>query len=125
MLSAKDIKTIRATQVTSLPDTCYIQALTQATNSYGEITESWADSGAAIACGLEMQPGSEIRKSDKTVLTYDAILRVAITELPTEAKRIRVTKRHNESITAIIYNIASPIQRGASGNRILLNKVNV
>lgn len=125
MLSAKDVKTVRATQVSSLPDTCYIQALTQTTNTYGEVVESWADSGAAFACGLEMQSGSEVRKSDKTVVNYDAILRVAITSLPLEAQRIRVTKRHNETITAIIYDIASPIQRGASGNRILLNKVSV
>lgn len=125
MLSSRDIKTIRATQVQSLPDTCYIQALTTSTNTYGEVTESWADSGSPIACGLEMQSGSEVRKPDKVVVNYDAILRVAITSLPLEAQRIRVTKRHNETITAVIFNIASPIQRGASGNRILLNKVSV
>lgn len=123
MLSAKDLTVIRGTQVQSLPDTCYLQALTQTTNGFGEIVDSWADSGSAIACGLEMKSGSEKRKPENVVITYDAILRLAITEIPAETKRIRVTKRHNESVTAIIFDIVSPVQRGASGNRILLQKV--
>lgn len=123
MLSAKDLTVIRGTQVQSLPDTCYLQALAKTTNTYGEIVDSWADSGSAIACGLEMKSGSEKRKPDNVVITYDAILRLAITEMPTETKRVRVTKRHGESVTAIIFDIVSPVQRGASGNRILLQKV--
>ncbi len=123
MLSAKDIKAIRAVQVQSLPDTCYLQTLSQTTNSFGEVINSWTDAASTIACGLEMKSGSEKRTPENTVVTYDAILRIAITEIPPETKRVRVTKRHNESITAIIFDIVSPVQRGASGNRILLQKV--
>lgn len=123
MLSSKDLFVMRGTQVNSLPDTCYLQTLSQSTNSFGEVVNSWTDAAESIACGLEMKSGSEKRKPENTVVTYDAILRLAITEIPAETKRVRVTKRHNENVTEIIFDIVSPIQRGASGNRLLLQKV--
>lgn len=122
--STEDLTLMREAQTDHMMDECYIQALTQTFNSFGEEINSWADSGAAIACGLEMQAGSETREDDKTVVMYDAILRIAITDVPAETKRIRVVKRHGETLsTPIVYEIRSPIQRGPSGNRILLNKV--
>jgi head-tail adaptor len=122
--STDDLTLMREAQTDHMMDECYIQALTQTFNSFGEEINSWADSGAAISCGLEMQAGSETREDDKTVVMYDAVLRIAITDVPAETKRIRVTKRHGETLsTAIVYEIRSPIQRGPSGNRILLNKV--
>jgi head-tail adaptor len=120
-----ELALMREAQTDHMMDECYIQALTQTFNSFGEEINSWADSGSAIACGLEMQAGSETREDDKTVVMYDAVLRIAITDVPAETKRIRVVKRHNETLsTPLVYEIRSPIQRGPSGNRILLNKVN-
>jgi head-tail adaptor len=122
--TAADLTSMREAQTGHMMDTCYIQALTQTFNTYGEEINSWADSGSAIDCGLDMRSGSETRGTNKTVVQYDATLRIAITELPTELKRIRVTKRHGETLTTpLIYDIISPIQRGPSGFRILLNKV--
>ena len=122
--TAADLTSMRSAQTGHMMDSCYLQALTQTFNTFGEEVNSWADSGSEIDCGLDMSPGSETRGTDKTVVKYDAILRIAITELPTELKRIRVTKRFGETLTTpLIYDIVSPIQRGPSGFRILLNKV--
>lgn len=125
MFTANDLINMRSAQTDHMQDECYIQALTQTTNTHGEVVNTWADSGSAIACGLDMRPGSETRGPEKTVVQYDATLRLAITNLPEETQRIRVTKRFGESITALIYDIAAPVQRGPSGIRILLNKVSV
>jgi len=123
--TASDLASMRDAQTGHMMDTCYIQALTQTTNTFGEVVNSWADSGSAVDCGLDMKPGSEVRGTNKTVVQYDATLRLAITTTIDETQRIRVTKRFGESITPIIYDIVSPIQRGPSGIRLLLNKVSV
>jgi len=122
--SAADLTAMREAQTDHMMDTCYIQVLTQTFNTFGEEINTWADSGSAIDCGLEMQAGSETHGTDKTVVQYDAVLRISITDVPSETQRIRVTKRHAETLTTpLVYEIASPIQRGPSGNRILLRKV--
>ena len=124
--SAEELAGMREAQTGHMLDSCYLQAVTQTFNTFGEEVNSWADSGSEIDCGLDMRPGSEVRATNKTVVQYDAVLRIAITELPTELKRVRVTKRFGETLTtALIYDIVSPIQRGPSGFRILLNKVSV
>jgi hypothetical protein len=71
-----------------------------------------------------MRSGSEMQRDNKTVVQYDAVLRIQVTEIPSEMKRFRVTKRHGETLaTPLVFDIVAPVQRGPSGNRILLNKV--
>lgn len=126
MFTAADLTNMRSAHTDRLQDECYVQALTETPNTFGEVVNSWADSGAAIACGLDMRPGSETRGINKTVVQYDAVLRLPVTSTVTETQRIRVTKRYAETLgTAIVFDILSPIQRGPSGFRILLNKVSV
>lgn len=124
MFTAADLANMREAQTDRMQDACYIQALSQSTNSFGEVVNSWADSGSEIACGLDMRAGSERREADKTVVMYDATLRLSITASVDETKRIRVTKRFAESLTTpLVFDIAAPVQRGPSAIRILLNKV--
>jgi hypothetical protein len=125
MFTSADLTHMRGAQTDHMLDACYIQALTQTSNTYGEVINAWTDSGSELACGLDMRPGSEERGPEKTIVQYDATLRLAITNLPEETQRIRITKRFGESITPLIYDIAAPVQRGPSGIRILLNKVSV
>lgn len=125
VFDTSDLTNMRTAQTDHMLDECYIQALTQTTNTFGEVVNSWADSGSAIACGLDMRPGSETRNANKTIVQYDAVLRLAITTTVDETQRIRVTKRFGESITPLVFDILSPIQRGPSGIRLLLNKVSV
>jgi head-tail adaptor len=125
MFTSADLTNMRGAQTDHMLDECYIQALTQTTNTFGEVVNAWSDSGSALACGLDMRPGSEERGPQKTIVQYDATLRLAITNLTEETQRIRITKRFGESITPLVYDIAAPVQRGPSGIRILLNKVSV
>lgn len=122
--TAQDLTSFREAQFGHMQDAGYFQALTRTYNTYGEPLDSWADTGSEIDCGLEMMNGSETRGTDKTVVTYDAVLRIAVTEYPSEMRRFRVTKRHGETLTTpLVFDIISPVQRGVSGNRILLQKV--
>ena len=123
MFTAADLANMRLAHTDRLQDSCYLQNLTATPDGYGDPVRSWADTGLEIDCGLEMKTGSERRDSDKTVVTYDAILRLPVTTTVTELQRVRVTKRHGETITAIAFQIVSPVQRGPSGIRLLLQKV--
>lgn len=124
MFTSTDLANMRLAHTDRLQDACYLQVRSTSANTFGELIESWVDTGSEIACGLEMKAGSETRGIDKTVVNYDAVLRLPVTSAVTELYRIRVTKRHTESLsTPLVFDIVSPIQRGPSGIRILLNKV--
>lgn len=114
---------MRATQVNHMQDTCIIQTCTQTVDSYGQPIESFAD-GQPIECGLEMGAGSERFGTDKTLVEYDAVLRLSVSRVPTELDRIKITKRFEETLgSPLVYKIVSPIRKGVSGIRILLRRV--
>ena len=105
-------------------DTGNIQPRTQTLDSYDQPVETFPTNSADLACGLDMRPGSERFTLDKTVTTYDATVRLPITATPTVGDRFRVTKRHGETLAiALVFNIISPIQRGPSGIRLILQRV--
>jgi head-tail adaptor len=121
--SADELSEMRTAQTGHMMDTCVIQTCTQTANSYGEMIETFTD-GTALDCGLDMRPGSERRGMDATLVEYDAVLRLAISQAPDARSRIKVTKRFGEVLsTALVYEIVSPIQRGPSGIRLILKKV--
>jgi head-tail adaptor len=114
---------MKAIQTAHMQDTCVIQTCTQTYDADGQAIKSFAD-GSAIECGLNMSAGSERFGSDNTIVQYDAVLRLAITRTPTEIDRIKITKRFEETLgTPLVYEIVSPIQRGVSGIRILLRRI--
>lgn len=125
MLSPKDLATMRATQTAHMMDECVLQACTQTVDSFGQMVESFVD-GTEQACGLDMRPGSERRGAQNIVVTFDASVRLAITAAPNPKDRVKVTKRFGETLTtALVYEIVGPIQRGPSGIRLLLKRVEV
>lgn len=120
MFSTADLTNMRAAQDAHMMDTCVIQTCTQTGDTYNQLVETFAD-GAALVCGLDMRPGSERHTIDKTVINYDATVRLPIASAPTPKDRIKVTKRHGTALeVALVYNIVSPIQKGPSGVRLLL-----
>jgi head-tail adaptor len=122
--TAADLTSMREAQYGHMMDAGYFQALTRTYDTYGEQIDSWADTGSLVDCGLDMRSGSEMQRDNKTVVQYDAVLRIQVTEIPSEMRRFRVTKRHGETLTTpLVFDIVAPVQRGPSGNRILLNKV--
>ena len=124
--SAADLTNMRAAQEAHMMDTCVIQAYVHTGDSFNEQVETWPADGAALSCGLDMRPGSERHGTDKTVVNYDATIRLPITSTPDIRDRIKVTKRHGEALgTPLVYSIGGTVQRGPSGNRLLLNIIEV
>jgi len=123
MFSTADLTNMRTTQDAHMMDTCILQTCTQTADSFRQLVETFAD-GAAISCGLDMRPGSERHTADKTVINYDATVRLPIASSPTTKDRVKVTKRHGTALgAALIYNIVGPIQMGPSGVRLMLKKI--
>lgn len=125
MLSPRDLAFMRATQTAHMMDECDLQTCTQTIDSFGQMVETFSD-GSAQACGLDMRTGAERRGAQNTVLQYDASIRLAITANPSAKDRVKVTKRFGESLTtALVYEIVGPVQRGPSGIRLLLKRIEV
>lgn len=124
MFSSDDLTGMRTAQTAHMMDSCKLQACVQTTNSMGEEVETWPVDGDEISCGLDMRPGDERHGVDMSVLTYDARLRLAITQTPDAKDRVKITKRYGEALgTPLVYDIVGPIQRGPSGIRLLLKRV--
>lgn len=124
MFSAADLTNMRAAQVEHMMDTCVLQAVVETADTFGDLVLTWPVDGSALTCGLDMRPGSERWGVDKTILQYDASIRLPITSAPSSKDRVKVTKRHGEALGApLIYDIVGPIQKGPSGIRLLLRIV--
>ena len=125
MFTTDELAAMREAQNTYMMDTCVRQVYSRTYNSFGESVEGWTDQSGDIACGLDMRPGSEQHRPTMTTLEYDATLRLPIGTVLDAKDRIKISKRYGESITAQIYRIEGPVQRGPSGIRVLLRKVDV
>lgn len=118
-----ELENMQECQEDFMQDTCIIQTCVQTGNTYGELLESFTD-GAEIECGLDMNPGSERRGRENVVEAWDATLRLNITRVPDPKDRIKIIKRFGTVLSVpLIYEIISPIRRGASGVRILLRRI--
>lgn len=114
---------MREAQENHMMDTCVVLSYAAETlNEFNEADAPTYTSSSAISCGLNMYAGQERRGGDMTVVQYDGVLRLPIGTTVKETDRIQITKRFGESITALTYEIVSPIERGPSGLRILLRK---
>jgi hypothetical protein len=123
MFTAAELTGMRSAQDLHMMDVYIPQVYSRTINSFGEAIASYAD-GAAAICGLDMRPGSERYGRDNTLLEYDATLRLPIATVPDVKDRIKITTRFGETLaTALVYEIVGPIQRGPSGIRLLLKRV--
>jgi len=123
--SAAELTNMRTTQTGHMMDTCKISVQSASVDSFGQMVETWTD-GSEMDCGLDMRPSSERRGANYTATEYDATLRLAITAAITSKDRVSVTKRFGETLgTALVFEVVSPIQRGPSGIRVLLRRVEV
>lgn len=122
--TATELTAMRSAQDGHLLDTGNIQPITVTGDTFGQQVETWPTNSASIACGLDMRPGSERHGADKTVVEYDATVRVPIATTVDMRDRFRVTKRFGETlVSALVYEIVAPIQRGPSGIRLLLKRI--
>lgn len=124
--TAAELAAFRTAQAGHMLDTCYIQTYSRTFDTYGAPVEVWTDAASTTACGLDMRPGRETPGEDYTALAYDATIRLPITTTVDAKDRIKVTKRFGETLTtALVFRIEAPIQRGPSGIRLALRRVEV
>jgi len=90
-------------------------------DTYGQPVRSYSD-GTATKCGFEMLSGSERDKEKMTVAQYDAIVRIPIGYEIEPEDKFQITKINGESVS-IDFEVAAPLQRGRTCNRILLRMV--
>ena len=122
VFTASDLSAMRLTQVAHMPDLFIRQVFSRTYDTYGSEVVSYTD-GAYISCGLDMRPGSERHTNDHSVTQYDATMRLPITTTIDVRDRIKITHRFGEAITNVVFEIAGPVQRGPSGFRLLLKRV--
>lgn len=121
--TGSELAKMREEQESYMQDTAVIQDHARGSaDAYGHQSETWTDRASSTVCGVEMKSGSEKDLTDKTLVNYDAIIRLPIGTDIDFKDRIKITKRFSETITAIVYEIVSPIQRGPSGLRILAKR---
>ena len=121
--STEELADFRATQENHMMDLVVRQAYSATSNSYNEDVVTYTDQ-TAIKCGLDMRPGSERHTQNYTALEYDATMRLPITTTIDARDRMKVTKRFGETlVTALVFEIVGPVQRGPSGIRVLLKRV--
>ncbi len=100
------------------------QPVSVAQDSMGQMVTTWPTNSADMACGLNMAPGSEEHSQQNTVIEYDATVRLPISTTVDLRDRFRVTKRYGAMLTtALVFDIVSPIQRGPSGIRLMLRRI--
>ena len=122
--TAAELSDFRVAQDGHMLDTGNLQPITVTDDTFGQQVETWPTNSADIACGLDMRPGSERHGADKTVVEYDATVRVPIATTVDMRDHFRVTKRFGEMLTsALVFEIISPAQRGPSGIRLLLRRI--
>lgn len=123
-LTSSDLTRMRATQEAHMMDECVILRHASDSNRLNEPVSTYTADHAATKCGLDMRPGSMRWNAQSVTLVYDATLRLPIVTMINTLDRIRITKRFGETLaTALEYAIVGPVQRGASGIRLLLQRI--
>lgn len=123
MFDANELADMRTAQTAHMMDTGYRMVHSQTYDAYNEPVHTYTRSSVSTACGLEMKSGSETDKETMTLINYDAILRLPVNTVINYQDRFEVTKRYGETITALVYDVISPVQRGPSGIRVLLKRI--
>lgn len=123
IFTSDELTEMQTAQEAHMMDVCIIGVFSQTRDDYKTPVDAWAFGVTEIPCGLEQETGSEELEPTKTVIRWDATLRLPIAQTVSEHDVIKIIKRHGVAITPIIYGIVSPIRRGPSGNRIRLKRI--
>jgi len=121
--SADELTGMRTAQTDHMMDSVVRQVYSATQNPMNEDVVTYTDA-AVQDCGLDMRPGAERHSANYTALEYDATMRLAITATIDARDRMKVTKRFGETLsTALVFEIVGPVQRGPSGIRLLLKRI--
>ena len=122
-MKAHEIALMRATATTHMFDEGHALYHRARLDSYGDKVATYSR-GKTTICGLEIKPGSEMEGSTKTVITWDAELRLPPGYRIGEKDRFKVTSYRGE-VVSMEYEVSTPKQLGMTANRYALKRVEV
>lgn len=112
-LTTADYTMMQGAQDDHMLDTCQVGTRVLTENAYGEAVVSFSY-GDAVDCGFEPK-SAEIRRADGTINATDAEVRLPIGTTIDATGSVKVTYRHGTDVTDVVYLVAGPPRRGASG----------
>ncbi len=121
--SSAELAAMKAAQEAHMMDKGKIGRYARTYDTDGNPKETWTLDASEVSCGIDQSPGSERRRPDMTVVTWDAVLRLPSGTNIDAKDRFTLTKRFGATVTNVTYEVAGPIEQGPSGLRILLKKV--
>lgn len=126
MFSSSDLSNMRSAQEAHMMDRCNLLRSAVAFEGRGSPKRDLIADTAETACGLDMRPGSERRGGQMTVVQYDATVRLPIATDMTGVRGVRIVSRFGEALsTPLDYEFAGPVQRGPSGLRVMLKRIEI
>jgi hypothetical protein len=110
-------------QESAMMDACVLMVYSEAKDEFNHPVPTWTD-GRVLTCGIDMTGGSENRQSNKTIVTWDAMLRLPLRTQFDLRDRVRMVTRFGASTDDnTVYEFAGPAQIGPSGMQVPLKKV--
>lgn len=119
-----DKENMRNTQESLMMDEGYKLIYSRTIDTFGDESETYTQDSESTICGFEMLSGNEAHGSNMTVVTYEAIIRLPYDYSINEKDKFKITKFRGETVDWT-FKIATPIQKGVSGLRINVNRVEV
>lgn len=121
--SAEELTRMRAAQAEAMQDVCVWMDYAEMPDAINHPVPSWTD-GAIAACGLEVLGGREQRGDRRTVVYWDAVLRLPVTFDFDLRDRVRITRQFGEVVVnPVVYDVAGPADIGPSGMLVRLRQV--
>lgn len=116
-----ELEGLRATQEAAMLDTCVLMSYGETLDSIHHPVPTWTDGPLSI-CGLDMTGGSEQRGSQRTLVRWDAKLRLPLDTNIQLKDRVRIVLRFGRPCAPIVYDVAGPTEQGPSGLVVPLKK---
>jgi hypothetical protein len=123
-LTQAELDGMRQTQTDHMNDECKILTYSETRDSFGQLIATYTPASTSTPCGLEMKGGIISDDASKTIVEYDATLRLSYNVSFSLKDRIEITKRFGEALSpTLVYSVLSPVALGPSGIVVRLKKV--
>lgn len=117
---------LRAVQQLHMWDTIRRQQYSRTINDAGQPVETWSEVAVDLDCGYEPQNGAESSTVARTIVTWDATIRLPVTTVLDPKDRVLLTRTKRETLSPpILYSIVGPVQTGPTALLVRLRKVEV
>ena len=119
----EELERMKATQEAGMMDLCIFMRYSETPDSINHPTPTWTDDATTTICGLDPTGGNEQRGNNRTMVRWDAKLRVPLGTTFDLRDRVRIILRFGKPCTAITYEVSGPADVGPSGMVVPLMKV--